>query len=85
MTKPLIGISSCLLDEFLRVTGGNKHNRAIIQPIGQLLDVFPVCLQIAAEVGTPRPAIRLVKRENGIRAEYSSVVFKGCNTCFLRE
>lgn len=72
MSKPVIGVSTCLLGENVRFNGGHKHSRILTEQLAQLFDFRAFCPEVAAGMGTPRPAIRLVKRPQGIRAEYST-------------
>jgi uncharacterized protein YbgA (DUF1722 family)/uncharacterized protein YbbK (DUF523 family) len=56
-----IGISSCLLGEEVRFDGGHKRSHLCVQEVGQVVDFVSVCPEMAIGMGTPRPAIRLIK------------------------
>ncbi len=73
MSKPVIGVSGCLLGDNIRFNGGHKHSRIVTEQLGQLFDFRSFCPEVAAGMPTPRPAVRLVKRPQGIRAEYSTL------------
>lgn len=72
MNKPVIGVSSCLLGENVRFNGGHKHSRLVTEQLSQLFELRAFCPEVAAGMNTPRPAIRLVKRPQGTRAEFST-------------
>lgn len=72
MEKPLIGVSGCLLGDNIRFNGGHKHSRIVTEQLGQLFDFTSFCPEVASGMSTPRPAVRLVKRPQGVRAEYST-------------
>lgn len=67
----LIGISACLLGEQVRFDGGHKRSAFCEQTLGPFVRYVPVCPEMAIGLGTPRPAIRLVKRSSGIHIEAS--------------
>ena len=64
--KIRIGVSSCLMGNPVRYNGGHKHDRRITESLGRLFDFHPVCPELAAGLGVPRPTIRLVQQESGI-------------------
>lgn len=72
MSRPVIAVSSCLTGENVRFNGGHKHSPLVTGHLAEHFDIRTVCPEVYAGMGIPRPAIRLVKRENLIRAEYSS-------------
>ena len=61
-----VGISSCLIGNPVRYNGGHKHDRRITDMLGQLFDFTPVCPEVSAGLGIPRPTIRLVDTGEGI-------------------
>ena len=66
--KPRLGISSCLLGHSVRFDSGHKHNAYITETLGQYIEFVPFCPEVAADLGIPRPAIHLVKRDQSLRA-----------------
>ncbi|MCU0765845.1 MAG: DUF523 and DUF1722 domain-containing protein [Gammaproteobacteria bacterium] len=59
-TKPLVGISSCLLGQQVRFDGGHKKDGWITGPLAEFFDYVPVCPEVAIGLGVPRPTIHLV-------------------------
>ncbi len=66
--KILIGISSCLLGAPVRHNGGHKRNDYIEKTLGQFFEFVPFCPEVDIGMGVPRPAIRLVAVDGGVRA-----------------
>ena len=65
--KPLIGISRCLLGDEVRFDGGHKRSRYIIETLGQHFDWLRVCPEVEAGMPVPRPSIRQVRSDDGLR------------------
>jgi len=59
-TKPLVGISSCLLGQEVRFDGGHKKDGWITGPLSAFFDFLPVCPEVGIGLGIPRPTIHLV-------------------------
>lgn len=64
MKKNYIGISSCLLGNKVRYDGSHKRNRIITEELSHFFEFQPFCPEVAIGLGTPRPTIRLIEREN---------------------
>jgi uncharacterized protein YbgA (DUF1722 family)/uncharacterized protein YbbK (DUF523 family) len=62
-----IGISSCLLGEPVRFDAGHKRFRLATDLLGEFFDWVPVCPELEAGLGVPRPSMRLVRGEAGLR------------------
>jgi len=60
VSKPRIGISSCLLGIKVRHDGGHKHDVLITQTLGRHVEWVPVCPEFEVGMGVPREAVRLV-------------------------
>ena len=60
VSKPRIGISSCLLGNKVRHDGGHKHEPFITQTIGRHVEWVPVCPELEVGMGVPREMVRLV-------------------------
>jgi len=58
--RPRVAISSCLLGEPVRYDGGHKRHPRITGELSQLFDWLPVCPELEAGLGVPRPPVRLV-------------------------
>jgi uncharacterized protein YbbK (DUF523 family) len=67
--KPLkIGISACLLGERVRYDGGHKRNQMLLDYLALRYALVPICPEVAAGLGVPRPPVQLVARGVEIRA-----------------
>jgi uncharacterized protein YbgA (DUF1722 family)/uncharacterized protein YbbK (DUF523 family) len=66
--KPIrLGVSSCLLGNEVRFDGGHKRDRFVTDLLGQFVDWVPVCPEVEVGMGTPRPALRLVRDQDFVR------------------
>ncbi len=57
--KPLVGISQCLLGDAVRYDGQSKANRIVLEKLNDLFEFVPVCPEVEAGLGIPRPPIQL--------------------------
>lgn len=55
----LIAISACLLGERVRYDGGHKLDRTLVDVLGPCVRWVPICPEVEAGLGVPRPAMRL--------------------------
>lgn len=62
-----VGISSCLLGERVRFNGGHKYDNYINHQLVNFFDFKSYCPEVAIGLGTPRPAIHLVKQGQELR------------------
>ncbi|WP_417517209.1 YbgA family protein [Marinobacter sp.] len=78
-----VGISTCLLGKEVRHDGGHKHSRYCTGILSRHFDFRPVCPELEAGLGVPRPAIHLREYPDGIRL----VEAKGTadHTCVMEE
>ncbi|WNN49616.1 DUF523 and DUF1722 domain-containing protein [Siccibacter colletis] len=60
-----VGISACLLGENVRFDGGHKRLAFAVESLSPWMKFEPVCPEMAIGLPVPRPALRLVKEENG--------------------
>lgn len=67
MKKIPVGISSCLLGQPVRFDGGHKLDSFIVGTLAEYFDFQPHCPEVAIGLGTPRPTIQLVKKDDEIR------------------
>ena len=58
-----LGVSSCLLGEKVRATGGHSRDAFLVKTLGRWVDWVPVCPEVEMGMGTPRPPLRLVRSE----------------------
>jgi uncharacterized protein YbgA (DUF1722 family)/uncharacterized protein YbbK (DUF523 family) len=56
-----IGISACLLGQEVRYNGGHKRDAFLTDIFGRYVEWVPVCPEVEIGLGTPRPAMRLVR------------------------
>lgn len=59
-SKPLIGISSCLLGNNVRYDGGHKLDNWLKDTLGAYVDYVIACPEAESGLGIPREAMRLV-------------------------
>ncbi len=64
-SKPVIGISSCLLGQNVRFDGGHKRSGFCTKVLADHVEYVPVCPEMGIGMGTPRPSMRLVKKPVG--------------------
>lgn len=57
--NPLVGVSKCLLGEPVRYDGQSKSNAIVIEQLGKLFDLVPVCPEVEAGLSVPRPPVQL--------------------------
>jgi len=59
ISKPLIGISQCLLGDAVRYDGKSKANQIILEQLAPLFEFLPVCPEVEAGLSIPRPPVQL--------------------------
>jgi uncharacterized protein YbbK (DUF523 family) len=57
--KPLIGISRCLLGDRVRYDGESKPHQIVIEQLIVMFELVPVCPEVEAGLGVPRPPVQL--------------------------
>lgn len=62
-----IGISACLLGQEVRFDGGHKNDSYINGTLSDYFSFTPFCPEVAIGLGIPRPPIRLVQHDDGLR------------------
>lgn len=60
-----LGVSSCLLGHEVRFDGGHKRDRFVTDHLGAFVEWVPVCPEVEAGLGVPRPTLGLVREEGG--------------------
>jgi len=75
-TKPLIGISGCLLGQAVRYNKGNTHDKWITNELSKYVDFYPICPEVEMGLGTPREEIHLYyteqdKKEIKLRSKFT--------------
>ena len=66
MDKPKLGVSACLLGHKVRYNGDGAEYRNLTRTWSHHLELVGVCPEVGIGMGTPRPTIRLVKRDNQV-------------------
>jgi uncharacterized protein YbbK (DUF523 family) len=56
---PLVGVSQCLLGDAVRYDGQSKANSIVIEKLGKIFELVPVCPEIEAGLSIPRPPVQL--------------------------
>lgn len=64
--KPLIAISRCLLGEPVRFNGEARPVDWIVQILSQHCDFLPICPELEAGFGVPRPPMRLQQQDGAV-------------------
>jgi uncharacterized protein YbgA (DUF1722 family)/uncharacterized protein YbbK (DUF523 family) len=59
-SKPVLGISACLLGQEVRYNGGHKRDAFVTRILSEFVDYLPICPEVEIGMGVPRPPIRLV-------------------------
>jgi uncharacterized protein YbbK (DUF523 family)/uncharacterized protein YbgA (DUF1722 family) len=62
-----LGISSCLLGQRVRYDGGDKRAPLLAEVVGSQVEWVPVCPEVEAGFGTPRPPMILRRAAGGPR------------------
>jgi uncharacterized protein YbbK (DUF523 family) len=57
--KPPVGVSRCLLGDAVRYDGDSKASTIVIEQLGELFDLVPVCPEVEAGLSVPRPPVQL--------------------------
>jgi uncharacterized protein YbbK (DUF523 family) len=65
--KPLVGISQCLLGDAVRYDGKSKANKIVLEKLNDLFEFVPVCPEVEAGLGIPRPPVQLTGSINDPR------------------
>ena len=63
-----IGVSACLVGDKVRYDGQDKRNAYLTDTLARVLELVPVCPEVAIGMGVPRPPIRLVGDPQAPRA-----------------
>ncbi len=62
-----VGVSACLLGQEVRYDGGHKRDRFLTDVLGSYVEWVPVCPEMEAGLGVPRPTVRLVHVDGDVR------------------
>ncbi|MFN2338139.1 MAG: DUF523 and DUF1722 domain-containing protein [Gammaproteobacteria bacterium] len=67
-SRPIIGVSSCLLGQRVRYDGGHKREAFVVEDLATRFELLPICPEMAIGMGVPRPPLQLVLEADGIHA-----------------
>jgi len=67
-----IGISACLLGENVRFDGGHKRLAFAVEQLAPYVRFEAICPEMAIGLPTPRPALRLVRQDDGVAMRFSN-------------
>lgn len=62
-----LGVSACLLGQEVRYDGGHRRDRFLSDQLGPHVEWVPVCPEVEAGLGVPRPSMRLVADGESLR------------------
>jgi uncharacterized protein YbbK (DUF523 family) len=57
--KPPVGVSRCLLGHAVRYDGDSRPHNIVIEQLSELFELVPVCPEVEAGLGVPRPPVQL--------------------------
>lgn len=60
MRKIDVGISSCLMGQEVRYSGGHKRSSLCIDHLSRIFEFHPFCPEVAIGLGVPREPVRMV-------------------------
>lgn len=60
MERIRVGVSHCLLGGAVRYDGGHRRHEIVCGVLAGLFELVPVCPEVAAGLGVPRPPVRLM-------------------------
>jgi len=63
-----IGVSACLLGQPVRFDAGHKRDPFLVDQLAPFVEWVPVCPEVEAGLGTPRPSIQLAEVDGALRA-----------------
>jgi uncharacterized protein YbgA (DUF1722 family)/uncharacterized protein YbbK (DUF523 family) len=66
-----LGISACLLGNNVRFDGGHKRFAFADEQLAPYVQFEPVCPEMSIGLPVPRPALRLVKSDEGVTLRFS--------------
>ena len=67
-TTPRIAVSACLLGEAVRYDGTDKRDGSICGELADQYELVPVCPEVGAGLGVPRPPVHLTGEREAPRA-----------------
>ena len=65
---PILAVSACLLGEAVRYDGTDKRDARVRELLAPFFQFHPLCPEVGAGLGVPRPPVQLVRRDGGLHA-----------------
>jgi len=86
--KPLVGVSQCLLGDAVRYDGQSKADQIVLEQLGPLFELVPVCPEVEAGLSIPRPPVQLtgsiknpkLTGRNDHSIDVTNIMQQYCNT-----
>ena len=63
-TLPHVGVSQCLLGDAVRYDGQSKSNTIVLERFSDIFNLVPICPEVEAGFGVPRPPVELTGNIN---------------------
>jgi uncharacterized protein YbbK (DUF523 family) len=57
--KPCLGVSQCLLGDPVRYDAACKVSSVVVNALGRIFELMPVCPEVEAGMNVPRPPVQL--------------------------
>jgi uncharacterized protein YbbK (DUF523 family) len=57
--KPHIGVSQCLLGDPVRYDAASRASSVVVNTLGRIFELIPVCPEVEAGMSVPRPPVQL--------------------------
>ncbi|MEE2733038.1 MAG: DUF523 domain-containing protein [Pseudomonadota bacterium] len=67
-TRPLVGVSSCLIGMAVRYDGQHKRQPTLLERIAPHVQLLPLCPESMAGMGIPRGPVNLIQDGDQVRA-----------------
>jgi len=71
-SRPLLGVSACLMGKQVRFDGGHKKNNFILDSLSNEMDFESFCPEVEAGFGIPRSTMQLRQKGKEIRLVFSN-------------
>jgi len=65
--RPRVAVSACLLGQRVRFDAGHKRDRFVSDKLSKVADLEPICPEVLSGMSIPRPSIKLLATDRGVR------------------
>lgn len=76
-SRPIVGVSACLVGEKVRYDGTDKLNSTLIEQLTPFVELYPFCPEVMAGMGIPRNPIALEIQTNNSKSAIEAVYQQG--------